>query len=144
LETEFAVGDDPAASVRLLKKLFTDARTPYLACNFDAANVYVAGEEPFPYAYEELRPWIKYVHVKDVKRLVAGVHSAESMKGKPQIGKIDAICCPAGEGAINHCGILNALKKDGYDGFISIELHMKREYQDETLKKALAFVKKHW
>ena len=144
LETEFSQGEDPGASVKLLKKLFTDAKTPFLACNFDAANLYVAGEEPFPYAYEELRPWIQYVHVKDVRRFVPGVHSDESVKGWPQIGKVNAVCCAAGEGAVNHCGIFDALKKDGYDGYLSIELHMKREYQDETLTKALAFLDKYW
>ena len=144
LETEFAKGEDPAASIKLLKKLFTEAKTPFLACNFDAANLYVAGEEPFPYAYEELKPWIRYVHVKDIRKIVSGVHSAEKMKGQLQIGKIDAICCPTGEGVINYIGLFEALKKDHYDGYLSLELHMKPEYQDETLKKALEFLKKYW
>jgi hypothetical protein len=53
LETElYKNSGDPDASVKLLKQLFTHAGTKNLACNF-AANVYVAGEEPFPFAYKD-------------------------------------------------------------------------------------------
>ena len=124
LETEFSKGSkDPAASIKLLRKLFTEAQTPYLACNFDAANLYVAGEEPFPYAYEELKPWIHYVHIKDVRRLVPDIHSIENMKGYLQEGMIDGVCCAIGEGAVNYAGLLEALKADGYDGYLGLLIY---------------------
>lgn len=145
LETEFAKsGSDPATSVALLKQVLSKANTPYLAVNFDAANLYVAGEEAFPHAYQELKPWIKYIHLKDVRELVSGVYSEEDMKGGLQWGKRKCVCCPLGEGAVNMSGLLKAVKDDGYDGYLSIELHMKPQYQDETLKAALGFLKTHW
>ena len=145
LETEFSKdGYDPAASVQLLKKLFMLADSPSLACNFDAANIYVAGEEPFPYAYEELKPWIRYVHIKDSRELVSGVHKLEDRKGYLQEGLKNATSCPLGEGAVNYTGLLHALKRDHYTGYLSLELHMKKEYQDETLQRSLEFLEKHW
>jgi Sugar phosphate isomerases/epimerases len=145
LETEFSKnGIDPAASVELLKQIFTRAGSPYLACNFDAANLYVAGVEPFPYAYEELKPWIRYVHIKDIRELVPGVHSIEDRKGYIQEGQKDGTCCAIGEGAINYTGLFKALKEDKFDGYLSMELHMKDEYQDETLKSSIDFVRQYW
>lgn len=143
LETEFVKdGFDPAASIQSMKKLFTLADTPYLACNFDAANIYVAGEEAFPYAYEELKPWIKYIHLKDIRVLVGEVHTLSDRKGNLQEGAINATCCALGEGAINFSGIFDALKTDNYSGYFSMELHMKNKYQDETLKRSLEFLKR--
>jgi len=144
LETEFSEGTDPAASVKLLKSIMTKADTPHLAINFDAANMYVAGQEPFPYGYEELKPWIKYVHLKDVRALIDGVYSEKDMKGRLQAGTKRCACCSLGEGAVNTSGILKALKADGYNGYLSLELHMKEQYQDETLAKSLEYLKKYW
>lgn len=145
LETEFVKdGFDPSASVQMLKKLFIKADSPYFACNFDAANMYAAGEEPFPYAYEELKPWIRYVHMKDIRELVAGIHSPENMKGYLQEGLKTCACCALGEGGVNMAGILNALKRDNYNGYLSLELHMKEKYLDETLEASLDFIKRYW
>ena len=127
LETEFVKDScDPAASVKLLKKLFKLADTPFLACNYDAANLYVAGEEPFPYGYEELKPWIKYIHMKDSRELVEGAHLEENMKGYLLEGKKSAVSCALGEGAVNMHGLIEALRADNYKGYLSLELHIPR------------------
>jgi len=145
LETEFSPhGTDPGARVALLKKLMTDFAHPRLGINFDAANVYVADEEPFPYAYDELKPWIRHVHLKDVF-LRHPDNPERNERGHPQKGHSrTCICCPVGEGAVNYTGLLNALQADGYAGYLCLETHVPRPFNDRTVERGLAFIRKHY
>jgi predicted dehydrogenase len=57
-----------------------------------------------PDAYQELRPWLRYIHVKDA--LANGTVVA------------------AGEGVARWPEILQQLHTDGYEGFFSLEPHL--------------------
>lgn len=70
---------------------------------FDPANFVQAGQDTKE-AYEMLKPYIEYMHIKD---------SLEN-------GDI----VPAGEGKGNIPYIIGELFKNGYDGFISLEPHL--------------------
>ena len=70
----------------------------------DPANFIQCGQTPYPDGYEALRPWLGYVHVKDAR---AG-------------GSIVA----AGEGVTHWPALLQRLRADGYDGFLSLEPHL--------------------
>ena len=70
----------------------------------DPANYIQCGQTPYPDAYEATRPWLDYVHVKDA--------DAE--------GKVT----PAGEGVARWPELLQRLRADGYDGFLSLEPHL--------------------
>lgn len=80
---------------------------PNLKLVWDPANALVAGETPFPEGYGKLRPGrIVHVHAKDCR---VADHKAEWL--------------PIGEGSIDWPGQINALERDGYRGWISLETH---------------------
>jgi sugar phosphate isomerase/epimerase len=95
-----ATGEETA---RLLARL----DHPNLKVVWDPANALVSGETPFPDGYRKLPPnRIVHVHAKDCLRedqnLVWG---------------------PLGEGLIDWPGQVDALARDGYTGWISLETH---------------------
>jgi len=68
------------------------------------------GETPYPNGYELVKDKIIHVHIKD------GVRKSEN--GKPE-------CVAFGEGEVDYLGQLRALKKDGYEGYLSLETHWR-------------------
>ena len=76
----------------------------YLGTVLDAANYVQCGQAPYPDAYRALRPWIRHVHVKDVAA--------------------DGAMVVAGKGRCRWPELLEALRDDGYDGYLSLEPHL--------------------
>lgn len=70
----------------------------------DPANFIQCGQIPYPDAYESLRPWLRYLHVKDALP--------------------DGTVVAAGEGVTNWPVLLQRLRTDGYAGFFSLEPHL--------------------
>jgi L-ribulose-5-phosphate 3-epimerase len=105
LENEHACNISTGAdAARLLRA----AGEPNLKLVWDAANAYVAGETPFPGGYTNLPAGaIAHVHVKDC--YLAASH-------QPVWG-------PIGACAIDWKGQFAALRRDGYQGWASIETH---------------------
>ena len=95
-------GDTPARC----QDIFETVGTENLRLTLDPANFVACGVKPFSEAYPALKPWLRYVHVKD----------KESPAGKVVI---------AGEGSAEWRELLLALKADGYDGFFSLEPHLQ-------------------
>jgi L-ribulose-5-phosphate 3-epimerase len=80
---------------------------PALKLLWDPANASILGEKPFPNGYQTLdKKRIAHVHAKDcfVKDY------------KPEWG-------PVGEMGIGWRGQIDALRRDGYDGWLSLETH---------------------
>ena len=75
------------------------------AC-WDPGNAHVAGETPFPEGYEAVRRFLRHVHVKD-GTFASGQHRWTVI----------------GEGDIDYAGHFDALRRDRYDGYISLETH---------------------
>jgi sugar phosphate isomerase/epimerase len=80
---------------------------PALGVNWDPGNAYCAGDEPFPDGYEAVRDLVRHVHFKDARRDADG--TAEFVAA----------------GEIDWAGQIAALAADGYDGFISVETHLR-------------------
>jgi len=70
----------------------------------DPANFIQVGQTPYPDAYEAIRPWLRYVHVKDARS--------------------DGSVVVVGEGVSHWPELLQRLRADGYDGFLSLEPHL--------------------
>jgi sugar phosphate isomerase/epimerase len=70
----------------------------------DPANFIQCGQTPYPDAYDALRPWLRYVHVKDARP--------------------DGSVVAAGEGAARWPELLGQLRADGYEGFLALEPHL--------------------
>ena len=95
--------------------------SPALRCVFDPANFIQCGQDTYPAAFELLKPYIVYMHIKDALP--------------------DGEVVPAGYGAGNLEAILRALNDNGYNGFLSLEPHLgsftglaNLENSDEMLK----------
>ena len=93
-------GDTIARCVDLMRGV-DDARFQAI---LDPANFIQCGQTPYPDGYEALRPWLRYVHVKDARD--------------------DGGVVLAGEGATSWPDLLSRLRADGYDGFLSLEPHL--------------------
>jgi sugar phosphate isomerase/epimerase len=93
--------DSGSRTAELLRR----AAHPALKANWDPANAWGCGEDPFPDGYAAVRPWIANVHVKDTVEGVA--------RG----------CVPVGEGRVDWTGQLAALHADAGVGHVTIETH---------------------
>ena len=93
-------GDSAARCLDLMKLFYGD----HFRCTFDFANFVQCGQDTME-AYEMLRPYISYIHVKDAMRESGDV-------------------VPAGTGDGNVAEILNRLDEKGYAGFLSLEPHL--------------------
>jgi sugar phosphate isomerase/epimerase len=93
-------GDTIARCVDLLQS----CSVPQFQAAFDPANFIQCGQTPYPDAYDALRPWLQYVHVKDAR--------------------YDGTVVPAGEGEAHWPELLQRLRADGYEGFLSLEPHL--------------------
>src|SRR5260370_12234213 len=89
-------GDTIARCVDLLQ----ECNDTHFQAVFDPANFIQCGQTPYPDAYEALRPWLRYVHVKDALP--------------------DGDVVAAGEGAADRPQPLQPPRPDGYVGFFSL------------------------
>jgi sugar phosphate isomerase/epimerase len=90
------------------KKLIDDLGTKHMKIIWDIPNTLYCTEIPFPDAYEEIKEYIGHIHIKDCMSNIA---------------RATVRFCPLGEGDMNPYleGIAEALKKDGYQGVVSLE-----------------------
>lgn len=91
---------------------------PALAVNWDPGNAFAAGDEPFPAGYWHVRPLVKHVHYKDAIRESGGTVRQ------------------AVQGQIDWPGQLGALAADGYQGYVSVETHMRPKVECSRLSLA--------
>lgn len=80
---------------------------PALGVNWDPGNAFMAGDTPYPDGYEAVRRWVRHVHFKDAEV-------------DPQGRRRFAV-----HGQIDWAGQVQALADDDYQGYISIETHMR-------------------
>ncbi len=105
LENEHACYLGTGAQIaRVIEKVGSSA----LKAVWDPGNAFCAGELPYPDGYRACRDSIVHVHVKDAVRDGDGARFVR-----------------IGDGVIDFKGQFDALKADGYTGFISLETHWK-------------------
>jgi 3-dehydroshikimate dehydratase len=93
-------GDSIARCVDLLESI----DDVHFQAILDPANFIQCAQIPYPDGYEALRPWLRYMHVKDARP--------------------DGSVVAAGEGAARWSELLQRLRNDGYEGFFSLEPHL--------------------
>lgn len=142
VENEFdPEGKEPTRTAEQTLLLLETINDPNLRLNFDPCNFLIAGEEPYPHAYEMLKRFIAYLHIKDATRFSEMRHGSADHHRLfiSHLGKF--ICLPVGEGAVNYDGLLNALRRDGYDGFLTLEPHTVPERLLSTFKASIQFLR---
>lgn len=106
-----------ARLVQFLKNLSSDV----VGALYDPGNEIADHQAPPPYpvGYECLKPFIKHVHLKDLRQTETGFEPAL-----------------IGRGDVNFYGVINSLKVDGYQGYVSVETHFRyREQVKEALMR---------
>jgi sugar phosphate isomerase/epimerase len=96
---------------RELGHLLKDINSPALRGNWDPGNAVMLDEAPYPHGYEAVRGWFSHMHLKDVR--------TNASTGKKE-------WAPIGGGVIDWKGQIEALRKDHYDGTMSLETHYLR------------------
>ena len=71
------------------------------------------GEKPFPDGYEAIAPFMVHVHIKDA--VYDAVH--------------EPVCVAPGSGLVGYDGLLLRLKEDGYQGWLSLEPHYRKDVE---------------
>jgi sugar phosphate isomerase/epimerase len=130
----------PAGMLRVLESVGS-AR---FGTNFDACNYYHASQEGFPYAYDVLKDWIRYVHIKDGCVYNPAAGHGEAAKGTSFSGAHAPECIyyvPAGQGAMNTDGLLTRLTLDGYDGYCTLEPHTAPEVVESYYRAETAYLR---
>lgn len=94
-------GDTPERCIDLYQMMASDD----FKLIFDPANYVQSGVETYPYAYEALKDYVIYYHIKDALK---------------KSGKV----VPSGLGDANVPNIIKALYEKDYEGFLSLEPHL--------------------
>ncbi|MGG1515440.1 sugar phosphate isomerase/epimerase family protein [Paenibacillus oryzisoli] len=90
------------------RDLFEACNSSHFRSAFDPANFIQCGVQPMADAHPLLHAYVSYIHVKDAMM---------------ESGKV----VPAGEGDAQLAELLTALKSGKYEGFLSLEPHLKAE-----------------
>lgn len=108
LEADPSVNTSNHASVAALLELLDK---DCFAAVYDPGNCLYDpfGEEPFPAGYKAILPHLKHVHIKDVILTENG-----------------PLCLAPGQGLVGFRPLLAQLKADGYDGWLSLEPHYRK------------------
>lgn len=90
------------------RKLIEDLGTKHLKIIWDIPNTLYCTEVPYPDAYEEIKDYLGHIHIKDCQANIA---------------RATVRFCPLGQGDMAPYleDIAKALKKDGYQGVVSLE-----------------------
>ena len=137
-------GTDVARRAETLSFLVEAVDSSDFGLTYDPCNFYIAGDEPYPYAYQLLRPHIAYVHIKDAtfySELHHGV--ADQYKLLPDSIRGRYLPVSLADGAVNYEGILGALVADGYQGFLTIEPHTEQARVEQVGAANLAYLRTH-
>lgn len=107
-------------------KFLEEFASPNFKCNFDAANYYLACNEPYPHCYETVKPYIRHVHIKNLVSYDPAYCPSKTLIGLDMTREYagqQAYRVRLAEGVLNNEGFLQALHRDGFDGVVSLENH---------------------
>jgi sugar phosphate isomerase/epimerase len=116
---------DDSGTARSVRSIVEAVDSPHFGTLFDACNYYQAGEEAYPYAYEVLKPFIRYAHLKGGCQYRPDLRPSDHRGGTMRGASGEHIAyVPIADGAVNIDGMLHRLARDGYQGFVTLEPHV--------------------
>lgn len=106
---------DPSVTTsnhRTLAEFIRELGSDRVRAVYDAGNCLFdpLREIPYPDGYEAVKPYLRHVHIKD----------AVYVDGEP-------MCLAPGAGLVDYPAVLARLKQDGYDGYLSLEPHYRKD-----------------
>lgn len=116
----------------------------YFGTLYDPVNYYQANVEPFPAAYEAVRPFIRYVHLKG-GRLYDPQAAVESQRGSTMRDSTHRFIgyVAVQEGVVNVDGLIRRLRSDGYKGFVTLEPHVPAQRASEYYQQEVPYITSH-
>jgi sugar phosphate isomerase/epimerase len=125
LENEAHDDSGPAASVRAIVEAIG---SPHFGTQYDPCNYYHANEEPYPAAYEVVKPYVRYVHLKGGCLYDPELRPRDKQGGTMR-GSTDRFIgyTSIPDGVVNADGVLRRLAQDGYTGYVTLEPHVNAE-----------------
>lgn len=124
---------DESGLPRNVAALCDRVASPGLGTQYDPCNYYHGGIEPYPAAYEVIKEHIRYVHLK-------GGYRYEKDTDR-NFERCFIHYVPLQEAAFPIEGIMRRLKKDGYDGWVTLEPHVTAERALEFYAQEIPFVR---
>lgn len=126
---------DSTSTPQKMLRILEHFNHPNFRTNFDAVNYFHASCEGFPGAYQVLKPYIGYVHIKNACLYDPKANQPAYNRGMPMSGlyapaPIQYTTIP--EGAVNIPALLTRLEQDGeYTGICTLEPHTTPEHVEE-------------
>ena len=122
---ELLLEADPSVTTtnhRMLRELIEETGCPNLGAIYDPGNDIwdPEGEKPFPDGWNEIRPYVRHIHIKDAVMTPEG---AQAVK--------------VGSGSVPFLPLLREVKRSGYQGFLSLEVHyrLEKDLSEEQMKR---------
>jgi sugar phosphate isomerase/epimerase len=133
---------DESALPENIAAVCTRVASPGLKTQYDPCNYYHGHVEPYPHAYEVIKPHLGYVHLKGGCHYNASwryVHQGSTMRESTRdfIGYL-----PLPDAAFNVEAIVRALKRDGYEGWVSLEPHVSEVHVLEFYQQEIPYLRK--
>lgn len=101
-----------------LGRFLRELNSPQVKALWDPGNAFCEDEIPFPDGYEAVRGQIAHLHVKDGVRI-------DEKPGHKWVA--------LGDGEIDWMGQFRALIADGFDGYVSLETHYRKQKVSEEV-----------
>jgi sugar phosphate isomerase/epimerase len=144
IETEYnQVATDVTRTADGTFDLVEFMNSDHFKVNFDPCNIFIAGEEGFPYAYDVLKPYIRHVHLKDATKYDPPRHGRKYRKVLQLDARGDWICVALGQGGLNMEGLVKRLQDDDYQGVAAIELHTLPELTEQVFDESIQYLREH-
>ena len=134
---------DSTATPEKMLTVLRHFNSPYFKTNFDATNYFHASCEGYPAAYEVLKDYIGYVHLKNGCLYRDGMppeNTGAPMSGYHEPAPIQYTPLP--DGAVNIVGLISRLEEDGYTGLCSLEPHTTPELVEKFYAREISYLHK--
>jgi sugar phosphate isomerase/epimerase len=110
-----------------VKEIIENVDSPFVRSTFDTGNFLLVHEEP-QRAFDRLKHEIVHVHFKDFREKEA----AEEIKGFKSTQGVELIGTVPGDGQVDLAYIVEGLKDEGYQGWLSIEYEGHDDAKDSN------------
>lgn len=139
---EDPLGINPSRRPELTLAFVEAAGVDHMKVAFDPCNAYMAGIEPYPYAYELLRDHIVNVHIKDARRFTPLLHGNREDAGALMTDALEGsfLPVPVGHGAVPWDALLRRFEADGYTGWLTLEPMPLNEPMEQWARATLDFL----
>ena len=132
---------DESADPHAVAQLANTVNSHGFGTQYDPCNYYHAYVEPYPAAYEAIKQHIRYVHLKGgcyYDAAAENVFKGSTMRGSTRdfIGYL-----PLQEAAFPVEAIVRRLKRDGYNGFITLEPHVPPAHALSYYERELPYLR---